>query len=92
MTVVDINFFGCLLKLDEPGFSLADHARDCTLYMDSPELKLELLVFDYDGEGYLRCLFKHGNIQAAERFTQLLKQGEYFLRRDKDEKVRRIYG
>ena len=92
VTVVDINFFGCLLKLDEPGFSLADHARDCTLYMDSPELKLELLVFDYDGEGYLRCLFKHGNIQAAERFTQLLKQGEYFLRRDKDEKVRRIYG
>ncbi|MDX1803984.1 MAG: alpha/beta hydrolase [Alcanivorax sp.] len=90
--VVDINFFGCLLKLDEPGFSLADHARDCTLYMDSPELKLELLVFDYDEAGYLRCLFKHGNIQAAERFTQLLRDGQYFLRQGGADKVHKIYG
>ena len=67
--VVDINFFGCLIKLSEPGFSIADHARDCTLYMESPELKLELLVFDYDDAGYLRCLFKPGNIQAESQST-----------------------
>ncbi|MCG8391712.1 MAG: alpha/beta hydrolase [Pseudomonadales bacterium] len=90
--VIDINFFGCLIKLDEPGFSLADHARDCTLYMDSPALKLELLVFDYDDAGYLRCLFKHGNIQAAERFTELLRNGEYFLRQQSEGNVHRIYG
>ena len=90
--VVDINFFGCLIKLSEPGFSIADHARDCTLYMESPELKLELLVFDYDDAGYLRCLFKHGNIQAAERFTELLKNSEYFLRQDSEGNVHRIYG
>ncbi|WP_290539194.1 alpha/beta hydrolase [Alcanivorax sp.] len=90
--VVDINFFGCLIKLSEPGFSIADHARDCTLYMESPELKLELLVFDYDDAGYLRCLFKHGNIQAAERFTELLKNSEYFLRQDNEGNVHRIYG
>lgn len=90
--VVDINFFGCLIKLSEPGFSIADHARDCTLYMESPELKLELLVFDYDDAGYLRCLFKHGNIQAAERFTELLKNSEYFLRQDGEGNVHRIYG
>tara|TARA_Y100001934_G_scaffold281266_1_gene390403 strand:- start:179 stop:1468 length:1290 start_codon:yes stop_codon:yes gene_type:complete len=90
--VVDINFFGCLIKLSEPGFSIADHARDCTLYMESPELKLELLVFDYDDAGYLRCLFKHGNIQAAERFAELLRNSEYFLRRDNDGNVHRIYG
>ncbi len=90
--VVDINFFGCLIKLSEPGFSIADHARDCTLYMESPELKLELLVFDYDDAGYLRCLFKHGNIQAAERFTELLKDSEYFLCQDSEGNVHRIYG
>jgi hypothetical protein len=77
--VVDISFFGCLIKLTKPGFSLADHARDCTLYITSPELKLELLVFDYDGEGNLRCLFKHGNIAAAEHFAKLLKDDNYFL-------------
>ena len=92
MKVVDINFFGCLIKLDEPGFSLADHARDCTLYLESPELKLDLLVFDYDGEGYLRCLFKHGNIALAERFTELLKDSQYFLRPKSEDKVHRIYG
>ncbi|EKF75782.1 hypothetical protein A11A3_02897 [Alcanivorax hongdengensis A-11-3] len=90
--VVDINFFGCLLKLNQPGFSIADHARDCTLYMENPELTLELLVFDYDEAGYLRCLFKHGNIQAAERFTQLLRDGQYFLKPGNADKVHKIYG
>ncbi|MEE3319732.1 MAG: alpha/beta hydrolase [Pseudomonadota bacterium] len=90
--VVDINFFGCLIKLDEPGFSLADHARDCTLTMENPDLKLDLLVFDYDDEGYLRCLFKHGNIALADRFTELLKDSQYFLRPGGDDKVHRIYG
>ncbi|MEY1661296.1 alpha/beta fold hydrolase [Isoalcanivorax beigongshangi] len=77
--VVDINFFGCLIKLDTPGFPIADHARDCTLHLASPELELELLVFDYDESGLLRCLFKHGNIAAAERFAALLKDPALFL-------------
>jgi len=94
--VVDISFFGCLLKLTKPGFSLADHARDCTLYMVSPELKLELLVFDYDAEGNLRCLFKHGNIAAAEHFAKLLKDDNYFLQVDEQVgskgNLHKIYG
>lgn len=90
--VVDVSFFGCLLKLERPGFSLADHARDCTLYMSSPELKLELLVFDYDDAGHLRCLFKHGNIAEAERFASLLKDPEYFLQVTGDGKLHKIYG
>jgi len=90
--VVDVSFFGCLLKLERPGFSLADHARDCTLYMASPELKLELLVFDYDDAGHLRCLFKHGNIAEAERFASLLKNPEYFQRVTGDGKLHKIYG
>lgn len=92
--VVDINFFGCLLKLEKPGFSLADHARDCTLFMESPELRLELLAFDYDDKGYIRCLFKHGNISEAERFGELLRNGEYFLQPKKGEsgQVHKIYG
>lgn len=90
--VVDINFFGCLLKLDKSSFSLADHARDCTLYMSSPELKLELLVFDFDDAGYVRCLFKHGNIEQAELFSSLLRDGEYFLQVDNKDQVHKIYG
>ncbi len=91
--VVDISFFGCLLKLEEPGFSLADHARDCTLYMESPDLRLELLVFDYDEEGNLRCLFKHGNIREAERFTALLDESVYFRpQHGVKGKVQKIYG
>jgi pimeloyl-ACP methyl ester carboxylesterase len=96
VTVVDINFFGCLIKLEQPGFSLADHARDCTLYMESPELQLELLAFDYEQEGYIRCLFKHGNIKQAERFAELLRDPEYFMRPPTESaerpSVRRIYG
>ena len=49
-------------------------------------------MFDYDDAGYLRCLFKHGNIQAAERFTELLKNSEYFLHQDSEGNVHRIYG
>lgn len=90
--VVDISFFGCLLKLDSSGFSLADHARDCTLYMESPALTLELLVFGYDETGYLRCLFKHGNIQEAERFTALLRGGEYFFSRNDQTTAQPIQG
>ena len=90
--VVDISFFGCLLKLERPGFSLADHARDCTLYMTSPELKLELLVFDYDDAGHLRCLFKHGNIAEAERFAAMLQDESWFLQASNTGKLHKIYG
>jgi pimeloyl-ACP methyl ester carboxylesterase len=92
--VVDINFFGCLLKLERPGFSIADHARDCTLFMESPELQLELLAFDYDDAGYIRCLFKHGNIEKAERFNQLLRDDAYFLQPSGKSagRVHKIYG
>ena len=90
--VVDINFFGCLLKLEKASMSLADHARDCTLYVRSPELTLELLVFDYDDDGYVRCLFKHGNIERAEAFAQVLRDGEYFMQPDAAGQVHKIYG
>lgn len=91
--IVDINFFGCLLQLETPGFSTAEHARDCTLHLTSPELKLELLVFQYEETGYLRCLFKHGNIREAERFAELLKDRQYFLEPHVDAgKVHKIYG
>ncbi|MBQ0755167.1 MAG: alpha/beta hydrolase [Gammaproteobacteria bacterium] len=89
--VIDINFFGCLLKLERPGFSLLDHARDCTLYLNSPELKLELLAFDYDTAGYVRCLFKHGNIEQAERFGELLRDGRFFLQPKSVDQVHTIY-
>lgn len=77
--VVDISFFGCLLKVDKPGFPVAEHARDCMLVLQTPELRLELLIFDYDEDGHLRCLFKHGNIKQAEDFVQQLQDASLFV-------------
>lgn len=77
--VVDISFFGCLLQLDGPVPPRAEDARDLTLHMMNPELKLDLLVFECEDGGYLRCLFKHGNIAAAERFAALLRDRRHFL-------------
>jgi pimeloyl-ACP methyl ester carboxylesterase len=77
--IVDISFFGCLLKVNGPSVPVAEHARDCSLLLSKPDIQLELLIFDYDDHGHLRCLFKHGNISRAEEFVQKLKDPQLFL-------------
>jgi len=92
--IVDISFFGCCLQVLAP-HSLAEHTRDLTLHLQSPEFSRDLLVFDYNEQGLMRCIFKHGNIQRAEEWAELLKDPAYFIRKPMSEKdraaVRRIY-
>lgn len=79
-TVVDINFFGCLIKLENPNVmgvhTLEDLDNQITLL--NPELALGILVFEQTPDGYLRGIFKHGNIEAAERFRELLTDQQFF--------------
>lgn len=92
--VSNINFFGCLLQLETPNLSLAEHARDLTLHMVSPDISLELLVFEHDEDGLMRCLFKHGNIAKAEKFIEHLNDNEIFIEMSADAEevsVRKIY-
>lgn len=79
-TLVDINFFGCLIKLENT--SALQHPLeelDNQVKLQLPELELGVLVFESTADGYLRGIFKHGNIEAAERFRDLLADETYFL-------------
>lgn len=93
--VVDLSFFGCCIQLMAPVPSLAEHTRDLTLHIQSPEFSRDLLVFEYNEQGLLRCIFLHGNIQKAEEWASLLKDPAFFIRKPVSERdkaaVRRIY-
>jgi len=93
--IVDLSFFGCCIQLMAPVPSLAEHTRDLTLHLQSPEFSRDLLVFEYNEQGLLRCIFLHGNIQKAEEWAALLKDPAFFIKKpvsgqDKAA-VRRIY-
>ncbi len=88
--VVDINFFGCRLHAKAASFPVASHARDCTLMLKLPKLDLELLIFDYDEQGYLRCLFKHGDIKLASSFVAQLADPLMFQLSPPAAKVHRL--
>lgn len=75
--VVDINFFGCLIRVPE-GVLLGAHERDCVLQLQQPKQVLGLLIFEQQG-CYARCLFKHGNTQQAETFVAQLKDTALFV-------------
>lgn len=73
--IVDINFFGCLLKYEDIVFTVQEYARGLVLCL--PEsLRIEMLVFER-GDGWLRCLFKHGSFILAEEFKKLLDNPEF---------------
>ncbi len=73
--IVDINFFGCLLKYEDIVFTVQEYARGLVLCL--PEsLRIEMLVFDR-GDGWMRCLFKHGSFLLAEEFKKLLDDPEF---------------
>lgn len=79
-TVVDINFFGCLIKLKEPalleGHDLEELDHQITLC--APEFQLGVLVFEATKEGCLRGIFKHGDIKVAEAFRDQLTDLQWF--------------
>ncbi|MFP5383500.1 MAG: alpha/beta fold hydrolase [Gammaproteobacteria bacterium] len=85
--VVDLSFFGCCLQLQAPVHSLAEHTRDLTLRLQAPEFARDLLVFEYDEQGLMRCIFLHGNIQKAEEWAALLRNEEFFVRKADSQKT-----
>lgn len=93
--IVDISFSGCCLQLLAPVHSLAEHTRDLTLHLQSPEFARDLLVHEYNEQGLLRCIFLHGDIGRAEEWAELLKNPAHFIRKPVSEQdkaaVRRIY-
>lgn len=85
--VVDLSFFGCCLQLQAPVHSLAEHTRDLTLRLEKPDFARDLLVFEYDEQGLMRCIFLHGNIQKAEEWAALLRNEEFFVRKADSKKT-----
>lgn len=77
VTLVDIGFFGCLLEWQGAGFNPEKHIRDCALKLNTPDLQLELIIFEHSST-HLRCLFKHGDVKKTERFVELLKDRQLF--------------
>ncbi|MCC6373772.1 MAG: alpha/beta hydrolase [Moraxellaceae bacterium] len=74
--IVDINFFGCLLKYESIVFTVQEYARNLILCLPDSMLRIEVLVFER-GEGWMRCLFKHGSFVIADEFNKLLKDRDY---------------
>ncbi len=74
--IVDINFFGCLLNYEKIVFSVHEYARNLILCLPDSMLRIEVLVFER-GDGWVRCLFKHGSFVIAEEFKKLLEDREY---------------
>ena len=78
--IVDVTYFGVLLKLDdlEELPFVSEHPRDLALHLtdEQGEFKIECLIFETDEQG-IRVLFKHGSFDVAERllkFIELQKQ------------------
>ena len=78
--IVDVTYFGVLLKLDdlEKLPFVSEHPRDLALHLtdEQGEFKIECLIFETDEQG-IRVLFKHGSFDVAERlliFIELQKQ------------------
>lgn len=71
VVVQDINFFGCLLQFDHELFTVREHSRDLILCLPDSPLRIEMLVFEH-GDGWMRCLFKHGSFAVAEELKKLL--------------------
>ncbi|MBV1881605.1 MAG: alpha/beta hydrolase [Pseudomonadales bacterium] len=73
----NINFFGCLIEFDKSVFHLVQHARDVTISLAHPDIKLDLLVFDQTAHT-MRCLFRHSDIKKALVFKDLLENWNCF--------------
>ena len=73
--VVDVNYFGLLMKLEQQS-DLAfvnEHTRDLALNLsdDEGEFAIECLIFDASERG-IRALFKHGSFENADRLLRFI--------------------
>jgi pimeloyl-ACP methyl ester carboxylesterase len=74
--IVDFNFFGCLLRHEQPLLSVREHTLDLILCLPDSPLRIETMVID-QGDGWLRCFFLHGNFAIAEELKRLLDNPDY---------------
>jgi pimeloyl-ACP methyl ester carboxylesterase len=75
----NMNFFGCVMEYEYTDSPLETHARDLILCPEGTALRIELLVFE-QGNGVMRCLFKHGSFDLAEELNALLADSHFFYR------------
>ena len=73
--IVDFNYFGLFMKLDDPtdlDFINA-HPRDLALNLcdDEGEFAIECLIFETSTQG-VRALFKHGSFENADRLLRFV--------------------
>ena len=73
--VMDVNYFGLLMKLDTQNdldFVNA-HTRDLALNLsdDEGEFAIECLIFETSEQG-IRALFKHGSFENADRLLRFI--------------------
>lgn len=78
-TVVDINYYGCLLEINDVSFAMEQHQRDCEIRMELPNVTLGVLIFERASANRYRCLFKHGSVELSETFIEQLKDPDFFL-------------
>lgn len=77
VSIIDINYFGVLFKLDDVSTLdfVAEHSRDLALHLTDAEgeFSVECLIFDAEQHG-VRALFKHGSFDVADRLLTFLQQ------------------
>ena len=72
--VVDLNYFGVLLRFESDLAAVAaKYPRDLALHLsdEEGEFQIECLIFAEDGP-YIRALFKHGSFELAERLLRFV--------------------
>ena len=81
--VVDLNYFGLLMKLQHPNDEtfVDSQPRDLALNLhdDEGDFAIECLIFETSALG-VRALFKHGSFENADRLLR-------FITRQKQEEV-----
>ncbi len=82
--IVDINFFGVLLDMNEGDAErAAEFPRDLALHLEDEqgEFKIECLIFEHD-DHHVRALFKHGSFEIAERLGHYIEQQKALITAD----------
>jgi len=72
--VVDLNYFGVLLRFESDLAAVAaKYPRDLALHLSDEEgaFQIECLIFSEDGP-HIRALFKHGSFELAERLLRFV--------------------
>ena len=75
--IVDLNYFGLLMQLEDPAqlVFIDAHPRDLALNLcdDEGTFRIECLIFDSTSQG-IRALFKHGSFENADRLLRFVER------------------